>query len=170
MAELKVWQYTLPSIKGEGWAYIMIREDGFFAAVSDWGNYAHGWWNHGCKDVREFFLRMDRDCGYFASKFEDGRTQRIDAEKSTEALRNELLLRRRQGWLTKEQAASDWEQFELYGEDWEGLIRQQWHCTDEPWGFAVTETSRAFWFCKHIGPRLTKLIQPRASVSAYSTV
>jgi hypothetical protein len=37
-------RYDLLSIKGEGWAHIVIdTEIGFFAAVSDFGNYAFAW-------------------------------------------------------------------------------------------------------------------------------
>lgn len=62
-------RYDLPSIDGlEGWATIVLGADGFFAAVSDYGNYAF-WWSHfGDGDFREFMIRRPLDPGYVLSK------------------------------------------------------------------------------------------------------
>jgi hypothetical protein len=56
--------YKLPSIKGEGWAHITINtETGFFATVSDWGNYAYIWTDPG-GEFRAFLTRLQPDYLY----------------------------------------------------------------------------------------------------------
>jgi hypothetical protein len=158
-ADLKVWQYALPSIKGEGWAHVMIREDGFFAAVSDWGNFAFIWGSTGETDDRLFFLRMERDWDYFARKFESGRREHVDSDKSVDAVKRALLRVRRDREMSREHAAEDWEKLQQHSDDWEGIIRECWNFDSEPWRFAILETSDAVWFCQKIGPRLVKAIQ-----------
>ncbi len=59
ISSVKLWRYVLPSVRGEGWAIIVIGSDGFFAAVSDYDNYAYWWGAMGCADAREFFLDND---------------------------------------------------------------------------------------------------------------
>jgi hypothetical protein len=56
--------YKLPSIKGEGWAHISINANtGFFATVSDWGNYAFLWTAPGL-EFREFLMQLQPDYLY----------------------------------------------------------------------------------------------------------
>lgn len=62
----KTWTYVLPSIKGEGYAYIFLTNTGVFSAVSDFDNYGYIWSNTGFVDVREFFLKSDP--AYFLEK------------------------------------------------------------------------------------------------------
>ena len=41
-------RYSLPSIKGEGYAEIVLdTSDGYFSTISDFGNYCYHWHNHG---------------------------------------------------------------------------------------------------------------------------
>lgn len=56
--------YKLPSIKGEGWAHISLNtETGFFATVSDWGNYAYIWTAPG-GEFRAFLMGLQPDYLY----------------------------------------------------------------------------------------------------------
>lgn len=67
-----LWRYYLPSEKEEGWAIILIGSDGFFSAISDFGDYCYFWSHHGCKDVRQFFLNCVKEVDYFAGKLSGG--------------------------------------------------------------------------------------------------
>lgn len=83
---LKVHHYKIKKDGDWGsWAEIMIREDGFFAAISGYGNYSYHWGNAGTKDIREFFLRCERDWDYFAKKLNPNMV--IDDEKSFENIK-----------------------------------------------------------------------------------
>jgi hypothetical protein len=64
--------YNLPnSAPGEGWAVIVIDVDrGFFATVSDWGNYAYLWSNPG-GEFRRFLINCDAH--YLYGKLMSGR-------------------------------------------------------------------------------------------------
>jgi hypothetical protein len=159
---LKVWQYHVASTGlGEGWAEILIREDGFFAAVSDFGNYAFWWRSTGTKDVREFFLRSERDWDYFARKL--GPEEHVDARASFESLFEEVLKERSKKELTKEDARDRYAHLKYYAsdDDWEGFLRdaetfQYWA---EPWYYTVSSLdSDVINFAKRTMPRLAALI------------
>src|ERR1051325_1923082 len=104
---MKTWNYRLPNDKpGEGWAHIILTENGVFTAVSDWGNYTH-WWNHtGTKDFREFFLSAERDWQYFAHKLRPEKI--LNEEASFKRAREEVLRQRRTKDLSAEQAEAVW--------------------------------------------------------------
>ncbi len=110
---MKVHQYSLPSIKGDGWAEIMIREDGFFAAVSDYGDYAFFWKHHGKDDVRKFFIGKggERNWEYCAGKFHLGRQKEYDGE---ETLRNARAVIAETIDLSDEQREAEEEMLEEY--------------------------------------------------------
>lgn len=54
---LTVWQYDLPSEEGSGWGTFLLRSDGYFSCVTDYGNYAFRWLHHGEADFRLFWLK-----------------------------------------------------------------------------------------------------------------
>lgn len=60
MSNATLRRYALPSVKGEGWAIIVIGSDGYFSTVSDWGNYAYLWTHPGC-EFRHFLAGLDAD-------------------------------------------------------------------------------------------------------------
>lgn len=146
--ERRVWQYSFPSIDGlEGWAYIILREDGFFAAVSDYGNYAHLWTHHGHKDFREFFLRADWH--YIAKKLKP--EMRVDHAKSFRAVKEAIIQNRlaagatpsrREKW-TREFARAAWEHVELFegGDGWDAFTYADlsYKLFDSPYEFTVRE-------------------------------
>ena len=81
MSEVTLRRYVLPSVKGEGWAIFVIGSDGYFSAVSDWGNYAYIWTHPGC-EFRKFLSRCDTH--YVWTKITHGRKAYVFDEEGTE--------------------------------------------------------------------------------------
>ncbi len=84
MSDVKFHRYRLPSLKGEGWAEVVLTEDGFFAAVSDYGNYAYHWTSMGVGDLRLFLLDCDGD--YIRRKLDPSMV--FNAERTVKNCRN----------------------------------------------------------------------------------
>ena len=77
---VELHRYALPSVKGEGWAIVVLGSDGYFSAVSDWGNYAYIWTHPGC-EFRRFLVGCDAH--YFWTKIMHGRKARVFDEERT---------------------------------------------------------------------------------------
>ena len=123
MSEVKLWRYDLPSVsekelkeselpflKGQlcqGWATIIVGSDGFFAAVSDYGNYAFRWGSPGVDDFRKFLLLAEQSPDYFISKLSP-HPYPYDGQKTLAAVKAYLLQERRNGNLDKETAREEW--------------------------------------------------------------
>jgi hypothetical protein len=121
---VSLYRYYLPNENGEGWAEIVIGSNGFFAAVSDYGNYAFAWRHHGYDDVRKFFLRAPRDWNYFAGKLGDGDGYVYDGEATARMIRKTILEMRRSGDMSREDARKEWELADCeIEESREGFIR-----------------------------------------------
>lgn len=108
------WRYDLPSIKAEGWAIIMLTSDGFFAAVSDFGNYAFrwtswGWTSWGPRDFREFMLGIGDD--YLLSKIA---SQVYDGAATESAIRRDILSERRKRNMDRERAREEWDLLDVH--------------------------------------------------------
>lgn len=133
---MKIWNYNFPPIGFEGWAKIILREDGFFAAVSDYGNYAYLWTHHGEDDFRKFFLKVNSD--YIMSKLNP--KKEINIVKSFENIKQYILRNRRERSYNAYKARSVWnEVFEYeYDDDWDGFCRHSEHI-NEPWEFTIHE-------------------------------
>ncbi len=80
-AEVTLRRYRLHSTGHEGWAIIVIGSDGYFSAVSDWGNYAYIWGSMGSA-VREFLV--DLEPHYFWTKITHGREAQVWDEDQVE--------------------------------------------------------------------------------------
>jgi len=83
-------KYKVDSIKGEGYAYIVIDTDtGFFAAVSDHGNYACRW-SHPGKEFRAFLVGIRPD--YLFDKLMMGRSDKwtYDSEAARASIREAI--------------------------------------------------------------------------------
>jgi hypothetical protein len=106
--EVKLWRYHLPSENGEGWAIIVIGSDGFFSAVSDYGSYGYFWSHHGCKDVRQFFLRAPRNWDYFLGKLAP-KPWGFDGPATYKAIRECILEGRRRGGWDRMRARTEWD-------------------------------------------------------------
>lgn len=109
-AEVKLRRYALPSVKGEGWAIIVLGSDGYFSAVSDWGNYAFIWGAHGCMDFRQFLLMAGRDWDYFVTKLSPHPGGRVyDGEATVGKIRKHIIELRRERRIDAEKARTEWE-------------------------------------------------------------
>ena len=53
-SDVKVWRYSFPSIKGEGWAIFFLDETGCFAALSDYGDWSYRWNQRGLPEKLTF--------------------------------------------------------------------------------------------------------------------
>jgi len=106
--DVKLWRYHLPNENGEGWAIIVIGSDGFFSAVSDYGSYGYFWSHHGCKDVRQFFLRAPRDWDYFLNKLTP-KPWGFDGPATYKAIRECILEGRRRGGWDRMRARTEWD-------------------------------------------------------------
>lgn len=116
MRNKKIWQYSFPSIQLEGWAEIILREDGFFAAVSDYGNYAHLWPSHGCADFRRFFLRVNTF--YLVSKLNP--KLQVNSEASFKEVKAYVERQRLDRRMDRKEAREIWEHLaKFHVRDWE---------------------------------------------------
>jgi hypothetical protein len=99
-------RYDLPTIDGlEGWGTIVLGADGFFAAVTDYGNYAYRWCHTGEPDFRRFVLKIGGD--YLLGKI--SRDDEYDGEATAKGIRSLILERRRENLWGKEQAREEWD-------------------------------------------------------------
>lgn len=64
-----IHEYILKDKNGRWLAQVLLTDDGMFAAVSEYGNFAYAWRSFG-SNFREFLLSLD--LGYFAEKLETG--------------------------------------------------------------------------------------------------
>lgn len=109
-APVTLRRYLLPSINGEGWAEIVIGSNGFFAAVSDFGDYAHAWRNHGEDDFRKFLLNAPRNWDYFARKLGTReQAHEFDGDETSRGVKRYIIAERRAGRISKERARKEWD-------------------------------------------------------------
>jgi hypothetical protein len=104
MSAVTLWRYSLPSVRHEGWATIVLGSDGYFSTVSDYGNYAYRWTHHGYNDFRQFFLHVEPD--YFVGKIAPER--RYSGERTHRRIAEEILRWRREGLLDRETARREY--------------------------------------------------------------
>jgi hypothetical protein len=157
-------RYTLPSIKHEGWAYIVIdTEIGFFSAVSDWGNYAFLWSNPGC-EFREFLTQLNPD--YLHSKLMFGRPDKNEYDdKATKAHVIEVIKE-----LIAEETNED--KIKLYQDELSFVYDYDFYgsfnfdnwvtrtCLEEAWVLKRTTPNYECWgFCTKVMPRFQKMLK-----------
>ncbi|NOK32374.1 hypothetical protein HMI49_04055 [Corallococcus exercitus] len=106
MAELHVYQYRLRTEKGAWLADVILRSDGYFSTVSDWGNYAFRWTAPG-REFRAFVAHLAGQDDYVCSKLSQ-RTW-FDGAATLKSIREHILTSRRDGSWTKEHAAKEWQ-------------------------------------------------------------
>lgn len=106
MSAPTVWQYRVTNDKGRWLADVVLRSDGFFATVSDWGNYAFRW-THPGMPFRAFVAQLEGQVGYVCSKL--ARADWWDGEKTLKRIREHITTARREGDMTKEEAAKEWQ-------------------------------------------------------------
>jgi hypothetical protein len=155
-------RYYLPNENGAGWAEIVIGSNGFFAAVSDYGNYAFAWRHHGESDARKFFLRAERDWDYFARKLGGEHYRVYDGVETRQAIRKRIVAERRHGDLASEEARAEWEDAGTDIEDSE-LAFGEWltrTCLCDAWELSAYRVDPPLEaFCKRTLPRLAAAIR-----------
>jgi hypothetical protein len=151
-------RYDLKNDKpGEGWAIIVIdTERGFFAAVSDWGNYAYLWSSPGC-EFRKFLIGLDAH--YLHGKLMHGRPNHhvFDRDATRDA-----ILERIAELETETRQRQHAERSLLTGyQDEDGF--QLWCALtglEEPWGLRVTRPEpQCMSFCTRVFPRLVERLK-----------
>ena len=174
-------RYTLPNVKGEGWAIIVIdTEVGFFSTVSDWGNWAYRW-THPGEDFRRFLSNLEPD--YLAGKLLGPRDDRkVYDDRKTRRLIFERL--REMVWEAYDRGA-DWRhdpdyvrERDLYREhkrehgfydnpDFDAWARETE--LEEVWDLRGLVWNRECWsFVTKIYPRLQKMLKDEIAAEALS--
>lgn len=121
MTEVTFRRYSIPSEKPlGGWGIIVIGSDGFFATVSDYGNYAYHWTNTGTSDFRNFLLDIESD--YLAKKLSPEKYRTFSPERTEKNIRGLICRKRRDGKITKDYARDQWYDLSIKNE----LDFQQW--------------------------------------------
>lgn len=169
MEAVTLRRYLLPSIKGEGWALFVLGSDGFFSVVSDRGNYAHYWPGHGCKDFREFFLKVESEWDYFVKKLAP--TKVYDGDASQIAVQQAICEARRKKRITKRCARDAFEEAEeiYYGPEafaiWENDHSE---ILEEPWVYRrFAYSSDAEQFVKLYMSRLAGVLRTELTEEGY---
>lgn len=101
-----VWQYRVTTEKGGWLADVVLRSDGFFAAVSGWGSYAFRWTHPGLP-FREFVAQLEGQDSYVCSKL--ARRDWFDGAATLKGIREHILEYRRDGNMSKAEAAKEWD-------------------------------------------------------------
>lgn len=103
-------RYVLRPTKEQGfeWAHIVLGSDGYFSAVSDYGNYAYLWNHHGCVDFREFLADPKVDVHYFGKKLAPN-SDRFSEERTVRYVRERIIDLRKQKLIGRETARTEWE-------------------------------------------------------------
>lgn len=160
--EVQIWRYSLPNVKGQGWAIVFLDEAGCFAALSDYGNWSYRWNQRGLPEgltFRHFLLQCEDD--YILRKIAP--KKEYDDEASLAAVRETILGMRREKQLTKDEAREEWELTDSY----EGLSDEH-----QFWGWAqqteLPDTNELYLtkhpedarrFLEHVMPRLREAIK-----------
>lgn len=95
------------AVRGEHreWARFWLTDDGCLTILSDFGNYGYWWWDIADSDFREFLIGCDND--YVMRKLADGRRE-FDGEATVKRIRDWIVRLRRDGDLSREDAAFEW--------------------------------------------------------------
>jgi hypothetical protein len=111
----RLWFYRLPPTDGRSfeWAEVVLGSNGFFSAVSDYGNYSFRWTHFGDRDFRAWLLGVDEH--YVRSKImacSNRKSDIYDDRSSLQAARRAICELRREGWLEKEDARAAWDEID----------------------------------------------------------
>ena len=162
-------RYELKPLEGDisEWAVVVIDTDrGFFATVSDRGNYAYLWSDVGVRDFRQFLIGCDAD--YLFNKLMHGRPDRkvFDGDATKLAIRDRLV-EYNESYKERHRGA-EWPR--LQEEDCNRSNRsfdsvsdfEAWESTttiEEPWQLACyAPEPQCTAFCTIIFPRFKKML------------
>jgi hypothetical protein len=150
--------YTLPSINGECWAHISINTDtGFFATVSDWGNYSFLWTTPGM-EFRKFLMGLQPD--YLYGKLMMGRPdiKVFDGRKTVANLRE--AIEQKSKWMFYREEIARLNELGVDPtlnevERWESETR-----LDSVWEHIVyAHEPQCTGFCEKVWPRFVELLK-----------
>lgn len=153
-------RYEIPSDKpGEGWGIFLIDDRGFFAVVSDWGNYAYMWTAPG-QEFRKFLCQLNAD--YLCIKLAPQLV--YDGEKTEQRIRRHILRCRRERRIDRETARREIDRLEslaLYQHQCEyGRWLEQSELED---AFSVmscfVRDPQTMQFCKRLYPRFVEVLR-----------
>lgn len=105
----KVWRYSIPNEKFQGWAIIFLDSEGCFAALSDYGDHSYRWNARGFPpglDFRQFIIQCDD--GYLTGKLGQGKRE-YDPEATLAGVRETIIECRKEKSFTKEHAREEWD-------------------------------------------------------------
>lgn len=158
MSEVKTWRYVLPSIDGEGSGIVILDSTGFFASVGDYGDYAYWWRYFGEEGFRNFFLKAEKESEYFLRKL--SRKSEIDIGETARLIKETILSRRREGYMTRDYARREWErakQLESDGDEHWWYENTWFACRSELLVYDYPACAKAF--VEKFLPRLAKAIE-----------
>jgi hypothetical protein len=167
---LRRYRLTLDE-RGFGWAIVVIGDDGYFSSVSDFGNYAYGWWHHGRESFRHFLIELTDDPGYTYRKLRGALADPYDDERTLRAVKDFILEERRSGNWTKERARKEWDLVEYYGLGTDhDFVRWADETTiDDAWEFGCTKPDAQLWaFCTRVMPKLAEVLRAELEAEAAS--
>ena len=173
---VKLWRYVLPSEKGEGRAVIHMDSLGFFAAVSDYGNYSYAWGSHGMDDFRKFVIHMEEDYDYCGNKLSHDKWNAFDKDATVKNIKRKIIEKRKDGGLDKDLARDHWDlMMDLDNCD---IEFGEWIKTQdlfEDWSEAADCASHEpspdiLAFCKKTLPRLAKVLRAELEAEASAGV
>lgn len=160
-------RYVVPNDRpGEGWGIFIIDDAGFFAVVSDWGNYAFRWTAPGCDDFRDFLC--DLDASYLCSKLAPKSV--FDGERTEQLVVERILRLRRDRDITRTVAREEYDVVRRSGLDREAdfVLWLQDTGLEDAWELSrCGPEPQAVQFCKRLYPRFVELL--RAELSAEVT-
>ena len=166
---VRTFRYSLPNVPEwcEGWAIIFLDSTGCFSALSDYGNYAYRWPDHGWGDFdfRKFFIERGDD--YLLGKIAPNDV--YDEDETLRAIKKTILSERRHAialadaaW-TRERARQEWDLLDRYGWLDSEEAFQEWTretSLDDPWMYQERKTHpRSVAFTKKVMPRLRAIIR-----------
>jgi len=70
MKDVIAKSYTLKTENGHWLGQVVLTSDGFFASVTDWGNFSYTWRHTGHEDFRQFLIGLN--VPYFGDKMYQG--------------------------------------------------------------------------------------------------
>jgi hypothetical protein len=159
-------RYSLPNVKGEGWAIFVIGSDGYFSVVSDYGDYAY-LWTHAGEEFRRALIRMDWD--YASRKLAHGRPKEYQQRRTLANVKDCILRYRRDGSWTAEKAREEWDLLRTYNDlahefdlaDW---IRDGTSIEDASELPVYDTPAQVVAFCKVVLPRFQALLRAELEV------
>lgn len=116
---MKTWYYYVeaklsPDSKWSTYGHFMLAENGMFAYVGDFGNYAYKWPVAGFhqSDFRKEVLRKEGE--YVLRKIFSERQKEYSPEQTLKRVKEHILTCRRDGSYSKEFAREEWDSLQLY--------------------------------------------------------